>query len=218
MVGPPRRDTSPTPTGRRRARPSQGAGSQARTGAAPKCGRRFPVAARATRPRRSSRSSGRLLRSLYEQAFLLAVVELDDLGIVARRPLVCARDDVREGRLRQQLLREVEREQRASEAVPGHLYDELPADAVRVFVGNEKVGSIAAPVGGDRPVEIGKTETKHSTGLEHATKLAESRHEVGVGKLRKRVNAHGVVDQVAVEGQSGTDVATDVDAVAVVQI
>src|SRR5581483_163688 len=152
------------------------------------------------------------LARLHEQALALAVVEVDDLRKRARGLTVRELRDVDEARLLEQLPHEARDERRPRIAVPDELHDELAPDVAPLLVGNEEEVAVAAPVRGERPLQVGQGEAQDASRLEDAPQLSDDRKEVRVGHLRKGVDADGVVDRVVRERQALPDVADQVDA------
>src|SRR5439155_27208856 len=84
-----------------------------------------------------------LLVTLDVQALVLAVVQVHDLRVRARRLPVGAVLDAREPGLEQHFLDKLAREQRARIAVPNELRDQLGAQAPGVLVGDDEVVAVA---------------------------------------------------------------------------
>src|SRR5207247_365797 len=116
--------------------------------------------------RSHSLSSSQIRQLLFhcfdKEALLLSIIKLDDFRVRAVSLLIARLAYGAESGFQEQLLDEIVNEQRARIAMPDQLNDELSADALHLFIRNQKVVAVVSLVSLDTFHQVGQTQAKHS--------------------------------------------------------
>src|ERR1041385_7001609 len=155
-----------------------------------------------------------LLHSLDEQTFALAIVQLYNLRPAAAGFLECAMMHDRESGFEQNLLDEIRRKDRSTEAVPGELNGEFRTESLHFLVWHGKVIAISGAKRINGFQQIRQDQPQGAARFQNSPQLAQRRNQLVVAELSECMNTDGIIEPIVWDWQPLADIRHDLNALA----